>query len=420
MLSAFAKKDFINTKWFIAEKLIQLLVGVFIVPKIFNSLGAIDIGGLKYVESIMGMLAPLFFLSLAEIGIREIIYNSSNTKIILSTSLYLRIASWGLVSLGVVSYLLIFDKIDLFGLYIIIAISYLLRVTDVAEYYLQAKRMVKIIFISKIISLLIISSLQYYGVTHNLDVYFFAKILALDFLIQGMIYFLIFKFKFGYEIEIPKFSKSMAANLLKSSFPLIISQLLVSFYITIDDIFLKYYHGTEAVGIFSLVQFLVITLTWSIGFSIINALFPSLAMSYQNENKQKYYVKIVSLFRTLIYLGMIIGVSFTLFGDLILNNYFSESYSVASLPLKIFSWAPLIIFVGMLLEKHLIITSNIQKNIYRFVLGIVVFTILSYLLVPKWSIIGVSIAVLISHFVVNIGYMFIDRDIRKQLVSLFY
>jgi len=419
MLSAFAKKDFINTKWFIAEKLIQLIVGVFIVPKIFNSLGAVDIGGLKYVESIMGMLAPLFFLSLAEISIREIIYKPSETITILSTSLYLRVASWLVISLGLVSYLLLLDETNLLGLYLIMSVSYLFRITDVVEYYLQAKRMVKIIFISKISSLLIISSLQYYGVTNNLDVYYFAKIIALDFLIQGVVYYLIFKLKFNHKIGFPKFSKSMASSLLKSSFPLIISNLLVALYITIDDIFLKYYHGTEAIGIFSLVQFLVITLTWSIGFSIINAIFPSLAMSYQIQDKMEYYKKIVSLFRTLLGLGIIIGVFFTLFGDVILNNFFSDNYLSASLSLKLFSWAPLIIFIGMLFEKHLIITSNLQKNIYRFVLGIIIFTILSFLLVPKWSVVGVTIAVLISHFIVNIGYMFIDKDIRIELMLLF-
>ena len=419
MLSAFAKKDFVNTKWFVAEKLIQLIVGVFIVPKIFNSLGAVDIGGLKYVESIMGMLAPLFFLSLAEISIREIIYKPSKTIIILSTSLYLRVAIWIIIFLGLISYLFLVDQTDLLSLYIIMAISYLFRITDVVEYYLQAKRMVKFIFISKISSLIIISSLQYYGVTNQLDVYFFAKIIALDFLIQGLVYFVIYKLKFGNKIGFPKFSKPMAIYLLKSSFPLIISNLLISLYITIDDIFLKYYHGTEAVGIFSLVQFLVITLTWSIGFSVINALYPSLAMSYQENNKRMYYIKIISLFKTLLVLGLIIGVFFNLFGDVILNKFFSDNYLDASLPLKIFSWAPLIVFVGVLFEKHLIISSNLQKNIYRFVIGIIVFTLLSYLLVPRWSVVGVSIAVVISHFIVNIGYMFIDRDIRLELMSLF-
>jgi O-antigen/teichoic acid export membrane protein len=419
MLSAFSKKDFTNTKWFIAEKLVQLIVGIFIIPKIFNSLGATDIGGLKYVESIVGMLAPLFFLGLAEISIREIIYKPSKTFSILSTAFYLRLASWIVVFVGLMSYLFLLDKTDLLGLYIIVSMSYLFRVTGVVEYYLQAERLVKIIFISKISALLIIASLQYYGVTHKLDVSYFAVLVALDFLIQGVIYGVIMLRKFKFNFEFPKFSVTLAKYLLKSSYPLIISNLLVSFYITIDDIFLKYYHDTEAVGIFSLVQFLVITLTWSIGFSIINALYPSLTSSYQKEDKTEYFVKISSVLRILIYLGVGIGLFFTIFGSTILEIFFIDSYESASLPLKIFSWAPLVIFTGMLFEKHLINTNQLIKNVYRFILGIVVLVILSYFLVPKWSALGASIAVLISHFMVNVGYIFLDTEMRNELRKLF-
>jgi O-antigen/teichoic acid export membrane protein len=298
----------------------------------------------------------------------------------------------------------------------IVSLSYLFRVTDVMEYYFQAKKMVKVIFISKVSSLLIITLLQYYGVKHHFEVDYFAKLLALDFLIQGAIYMVIIVNVLNVNIGFPQFSRSLAIHLLKSSYPLIISNLLVSLYITIDDIFLKYYHDTEAVGLFSLVQFLVIILTWKIGFSIINALYPSLASSYIKKDKTEYYIKLFSMFKILIYLGIVIGLFFTFFGDFILETFFIDSYKSASLPLKIFSWAPLIIFIGMLFEKHLINTRQLQKNIYRFVLGIVVMSILSYLLVPRWSVIGVSIAVIISHLLVNVGYIFIDTDTRKEVL----
>ncbi|WP_040757510.1 hypothetical protein [Winogradskyella psychrotolerans] len=61
MTSVFSKKDFIATKWFTLEKLIQLITGVLIVPQIFSLLGTVDIGKLKFVESVLGMLTPLFF-----------------------------------------------------------------------------------------------------------------------------------------------------------------------------------------------------------------------------------------------------------------------------------------------------------------------------------------------------------------------
>lgn len=48
---AFSKKDLNSTTWFSLEKLIQLFSGVFIVPKIFNTLGSVDIGKLHLVSN---------------------------------------------------------------------------------------------------------------------------------------------------------------------------------------------------------------------------------------------------------------------------------------------------------------------------------------------------------------------------------
>ena len=72
----FSKQDFLNTKWFIAEKLIQLLVGIFIIPKIFNSLGVLNIGKLKFAETFIAFFAPVLFLGLSAICIRQCLFNN--------------------------------------------------------------------------------------------------------------------------------------------------------------------------------------------------------------------------------------------------------------------------------------------------------------------------------------------------------
>lgn len=418
MTSVFSKKDFIATKWFTLEKLIQLITGILIVPQIFSMLGTVDIGKLKLVESVLGMLTPLFFLGLSAICIREIVFNPKQSQRILATAFYLRLLSWIVIFIGIVIYFNVSKTSPLKLLYYIIALSYLFKLTDVFEYYLLAKKWTKIIFISKITSLIIIVSLQYYGVKNQLDVYYFAKLIVLDFLIQGLIYGIILKFKKQFSFKQCTFSWPLGKSLLRMSFPLIISNSLIMFYITIDELFLKYFLGDHANGIFATVQFLVIALSWNIGFSIINALYPSLAESYQ-KNSLLYVKKIKKLFIIMCILGLLIGVLYTLFGNAILNTYFTESYADAKTPLLIFCWAPLFVFIGMIYEKHLINTNDLQKNVYRFVLGCASNVVLCYLLIPIWQVTGAAIAVLASHFITNIVYVFLDHKSRKQLLSLF-
>lgn len=418
MTSVFSKKDFIATKWFTLEKLIQLITGVIIVPQIFSTLGTVDTGKIKFVEAVLGMFTPLFFLGLSAICIREIVFNPKQSQQILATAFYLRLISWGVIFTGILLYFGLTKTSPLTGLYIIIAFSYLIKLTDVFEYYLLAKKQTKIIFLSKIITLSIIVVLQYYGVKNQFDVYYFAKLIVLDFLIQGLIYIIILKHQKKLQIKEWTFSWILGKSLLKMSFPLIISNSLIVFYITIDEIFLKYFHGDHANGIFASVQFLVIGLSWNIGFSIINALYPSLAESFQ-DNLPKYREKIKQLLKIMFVLGLLIGGFYTLFGNIILDRYFSANYAEAKTPLLIFCWAPLFVFLGMIYEKHLINTDDLQKNVYRFILGCVSNVILCYLLIPIWHVTGAAIAVLASHFITNIVYVFLDKKSRKQLISIF-
>lgn len=418
MISVFSKKDFVATKWFTFEKIIQLVAGVFIVPKIFSALGTIDIGKLTFVESVLGMLTPIFFLGLSAICIREIVFHPKRDQLILATAFYLRLISWIVVFIGVLLYFGLVAKSPLTGLYIIIVFSYLFKLSDVFEYYLLAKKWTKIIFFSKITSLCVIVALQYYGVKNQFDIYYFAKLIVLDFIIQGLFYVIILKHKKLLQFKKWKFSWAFAKSLLRMSFPLIISNALIMFYITIDELFLKYFHGDHANGIFATVQFLVIGLSWNIGFAIINALYPSLAESFQ-ENKILYRQKIKELFKIMLILGLLIGGFYTLFGDSVLDLYFSESYAEAKMPLLIFCWAPLFVFIGMIYEKHLINANDLQKNVYRFIIGCVSNVVLCYLLIPIWEVKGAAIAVLISHFITNIAYVFLDNKSRKQVLSIF-
>ncbi|MBU2940363.1 oligosaccharide flippase family protein [Lacinutrix sp. C3R15] len=418
MTSVFSKKDFIATKWFTLEKMVQLITGVFIVPQIFNVLGTIDLGKLKLVESVLGMLTPLFFLGLSSICIREIVYKPKNSSQILATAFYLRLISWFALFIGILIYFSIAQENVLTSLYLIITCSYFFKLTDIFEYYLLAKKSTKYIFISKIISLIIIVSLQYYGVKKQFDVYYFAKLIILDFIIQGCIYGIILKFKKPLLFKQWKFSWPLGKSLLKMSFPFILSNSLIMFYISVDELFLKYFYDDYANGLFATVQFLVLGLSWNIGFSIINALYPSLAESFQ-QSRTLYIKKIKKLLKIMLVLGFIIASFYTFFGNHILDTFFTASFAQAKTALLIFCWAPLFVFIGMIYEKHLINTEDLQKNVYRFILGCVVNVILCYLLIPVYYVNGAAIAVLSSHFITNIAYILIDKKSRKQVVSIF-
>ncbi|MHA7944407.1 flippase [Formosa sp. 3Alg 14/1] len=410
---AFSRKDLNSTVWFSLEKGIQLFAGVFIIPKIFNTLGTIDIGKLHFVEALLGMFTPLFFLGLSAISIREMVLHPKTCEKIIGTTFTMRLLSWVILSIGILCYLIFTKNVALFSLYLIMLFGYLFRLTDVFEFYFLAKKQAKFIFISKITSLIIILLLQYYGVTHHLDVLYFAKVLALDFLIQGAIYGLALLINKGFSFKKLSVSISLGKQLLIMSFPLMISSGLIMLYIGIDELFLKYYYSDHANGVFGSVQYLVIGLSWTIGFAIINALYPSLAESY-NQDNNTYKIKFRQLTIAMIILGLGIAVFYIIFGNYILNTYFSDQYAEAKSPLQIFCWSPLFIFMGMLYEKHVLTINKLEHEVYRFTVGCICNLILCYILIPLYYINGAALAVLISHFITNIVYPFLQLSFNHR------
>ena len=120
----------------------------------------------------------------------------------------------------------------------------------------------------------------------------------------------------------------------------------------------------------------------------------------------------------MVIIGVFIGFIFTFFSEFILTTFYTKNYFTANIPLKIFGWAPLFIFIGMIYEKHLVNTNQLQKDVYRFTIGCIVNVVLCYYLIPIYQVKGAAIAVLISHFITNIGYLFIDSDGRKHLLKM--
>ena len=417
MFSVFSKKDVTNVKWLVAEKLTQVLLGIFIIPKLFNELGTNSIGQLAFSKSLIGMVTPLFFLGLSAICIRELVLNPLEKHKILATAFYLRLLSCIVVFTGLSIYVSTAKIAAIPFILLIIGFGYCLKITDVLEYYLHAKKQSKTLFISRISSLLLITGAQYWGIQEHYNVYYFAKLIAVDFLIQGAIYSYFLFGKNELQITKWKFSKTMAIRLLKSSYPLIISNFIILFYIGIDELFIKYYLGDTENGIFATVQFLVIALTWNIGFAIINALYPAFAEAYKS-NYNLYLKRLRLTYKTMVIIGVFIGFIFTFFSEFILTTFYTKNYFTANIPLKIFGWAPLFIFIGMIYEKHLVNTNQLQKDVYRFTIGCIVNVVLCYYLIPIYQVKGAAIAVLISHFITNIGYLFIDSDGRKHLLKM--
>jgi O-antigen/teichoic acid export membrane protein len=260
---------------------------------------------------------------------------------------------------------------------------------------------------------------QYYGVLNNYSVYFFASILIIEGIVQSLMYVVILYSLKDLNFKKLKPSLKIGIQLLKSSFPLLISNFVIVLYIAIDDFFINYFLGSEANGSFYVVQFLVIFITWNIGAAFVFGLYPALAECYL-VNKTLYAKRLKFMLYTLLSFGFSIGLFYQFFGNYIMETFYHSSFYNAKLPLKIFAWSPLFIFIGMLFEKHLVNQDQLQRNAYRFILGCIVNATLCIILIPEYKLEGAALAVLLSHFTTNVVYILCYKSYRINIVKLIF
>lgn len=389
-------------------------MGIYITPKIFNSLGAYNSGELEISKAIVGVLAPFFFLGLSAICIRELVFKPKMKHYIVGTTLVLRFCSFLLLSLCLLGYTYFTNTSEITSIVLIIAFSYLFRISDVIEYYFVAFKQYKYVFICKIITLILVLGVQYYGVERHFGAFYFAGVLIFEFAMQTFIYFgIITYFK---ELNLAKLSWSLklAKNLMVSAFPLLLTNFVIVFYLAIDDFFINTYLGNEANGVFSVVNFLVIFITWNIGAAFIYGLYPALAECYLVD-KNLYVKRLKFMLKVVVLFGIAIGLFYTFFGNYIVSTQYDKSFETAKTPLMVFAWAPLFVFIGMLFEKHLVNQNKLIRNVYRFILGCAVNALLCFLLIPKYHLVGAAFALLLSHFVTNIVFAFLYKSYRQDM-----
>lgn len=183
--------------------------------------------------------------------------------------------------------------------------------------------------------------------------------------------------------------------LLKESWPLILTSFFVMVYNRIDQVMLYSMAGEEEVGYYSVAVRLVEAIR-IIPNAFMTSLFPLLSRFFidsEEKFKKSYFFAIKYL--TIIGFSFVILFSFA--GKEIITFFYGKQYFPSMKVLKILVWAELFIFLHIV-NNSLVISINYQKILF-FIVGFSASlnVILNLLLIPKWKMVGASLATLISY-----------------------
>lgn len=405
-------KYFKNTSWLFFEKILRMFVGLFIGIWVARYLGPERFGLFSYAQSFVGLFVAIATLGLDGIVVRELVKDESRTNELIGTAFYLKLIG-AILTLLVLVIATQFTSNDRYTnlLVFIIASATIFQSFNVVDMYFQSKVLSKYVVFSNIISLFISSIVKITLILINAPLVAFAWAILFDSVVlaMGFIYFFL---KYSTcEIKKIKFNKTIAISLLKDSWPLILSGVVISIYMKIDQVMIQEILGNEAVGQYAAATRLS-EIWYFIPTILVSSLFPAV-VNARKQSEELYYSRLQKLFDLVVWIAIAIALPMTFLSDIIVNMLYGEQYNQAASVLTIHIWASIFVFLGVA-SGQWFIAENLQLlAFWRTFCGMVTNIFLNLLLITKFGIKGVAIATLVSYMIAGFMFDFASYKLRR-------
>jgi O-antigen/teichoic acid export membrane protein len=407
-------KYFKNTSWLFAEKILRMIVGLFVGIWIARYLGPEQFGLFSYAMSFVGLFTAIAALGLDGIVVRELVKDENKRDILIGTTFFLKLIG-AILTLIILFIATQFTSNDTLtnALIFIIASSVIFQSFNVVDFYFQAKVLSKFVVFANVIMHFIGSIVKIALILNEAELIYFAYAVLFESIILalGFIYFYSKQKELSFASW--KFDKNTAKSLLKDSWPLILSAIAISIYMRIDQVMIKEMLGNEAVGQYAAA--VRISEAWYfIPVVIASSMFPAI-INAKKISEKLYYERLQKLYDLMVWLAIAIALPMTFLSDWVINVLYGAEYNQAGDVLMIHIWAGIFVFLGVAVGKYLAVENWTKKYFYRALFGVILNVILNYFFIPIYGVSGAAISTLLGQLVANYIYDIFDRSLHIQL-----
>jgi len=249
----------------------------------------------------------------------------------------------------------------------------------------------------------------------KLPLIWFVYSLLFDYVLLAAGYIILYK-KNGDHVRNWKYDGRITGYLLKNSWPLAFSAILVTIYMKIDQVMIPMYVKTNQLGVYITVAQL--SENWYfIPVAIVTSVFPAI-MHARKTDPERYHKRLQNMYDLMVVLSVSIALVMSLGSGLIYHLLFKPAFWSGAPVLSVHIWAGVFVFLGSASGQYLIAEGYFKLSMLRTGVGAVVNIILNLFFIPAYGIIGAAYATLIAYFVATFFIVLIPKT-REQGVLMF-
>lgn len=415
-----SRKVAINTIALFTTKLLSSILSLLISVLLARHLGASGYGDYSIVFAYLSFFQVLTGLGIDSIVVKEVSRDASNQNAVVSNAIILKIIFSILAILAaiIIAHLMGYSK-DIRLLIYIASFAMIFSFGTVYTALFQSKLKAAYYTIPELIVNIVISLLMFLFILLKAPIVVFVLLQSLIVIPITVIYVIASKkfidFKAGFQYD-----SVLCRSMLSQSWPIFLSSVFVSIYMRIDQVMLFRMVGANELGLYSAGVKLAESLN-IIPIVFMTSIYPLLCDNFV-RSKEMFTKMYTRSFKYMSIVILPIAVGTTLLSGRIMTFFFGGSFLEASGTLSILIWSEIFVFLGVVFA-NVLTAAGIQRYMFLFtLLGAVINVILNIILIPRYGIIGASIATLLSYGVFGLILQYMIRETRiftvDYLVSL--
>ena len=408
-----------NTAWLMGEKVLRMFMGLFVGIWVARYLGPEQFGLLSYAQSFVFLFTAIATLGLDSIVVRELVKDNSQRNILLGTAFTLKLIGslciLPLLWLGVQ-----FTSNDSYTnlLIFIIASGTIFQSFNVIDFYYQSSVLSKYVAFANTITLAISSIVKIILILNEASLLTFAIVGAFDTVILslGLIYF--YRQKTHQSLREWQFDRVVAKRLLSDSWPLILSSVMISISMRVDQVMIKNMLSDTELGYYAAA--VRVSEAWFFIPAIIcGSIYPSIINSYKNSSKDSFNRRKMILYTSLTLVGIIVSAFVTIFSDFIILSLFGSNYLSSIEVLKIVVWVGVIVCFGSAWSLVQIIMNRQKFMMFFEIMSVSLNVIFNYFLIKRYGLNGAAFSTILSVLIAYFLYYILVKG-RDEKTFSFY
>jgi O-antigen/teichoic acid export membrane protein len=401
-----------NTGWLFAEKILRLGVGLLVNIWMTRYLGPEQFGLLSFATSFVLLFSSIGLLGLDSIVVRNIVRNTSCRDETLGSAFVLKLFG------GVAAFVLILASIIILRpgdrltqlLVGITALGMLFQMFSTIDLWFQSQVQSKYSAYVRSAAFVIVSVTKAVIIILHAPLVAFAWAGVADIVIGSLGLIIAYRTN-GLHMKSWRATRAMATELMRDSWPLMFTDILVLIYMRVDKIMIGEMSGNTELGVYS-VAVLIAEVLYFIPMVINSSVFPSIVEA-KGVSEDFFYTRLQKLYNLMAFLGYAVALPTTFLAGWMIPFMFGAAYSKAGPMLIGLVWAG--VFINFMIARSYYLTAMNWTRLHFIIdfFGCVLNVSLNFFLIPRYGGMGAVVASIITYWFVVHGLCFVFKPLNR-------